>query len=85
MYYDPEKGVIGNLEDCLKRNQQNSNRICKEQVERSCADTENLEALEEALAGADEAAIALYEAQEAQEAISAQQDEALMELYEMKY
>ena len=49
MYYDPEKGVIGNLEDCLKRNQQNSNRICKEQVERSCADTENREAVEQSL------------------------------------
>ena len=41
--------------------------------------------LEEQLVQADETAIALYEAQEAQEAINAQQDEALMELYEMKY
>ena len=41
--------------------------------------------LEEQLAQSDETAIALYEAQEAQEAINAQQDEALMELYEMKY
>ena len=41
--------------------------------------------LEEQLVQADETAIALYEAQEAQETINAQQDEALMELYEMKY
>ena len=41
--------------------------------------------LEEQLAQSDETAIALYEAQEAQETINAQQDEALMELYEMKY
>ena len=41
--------------------------------------------LEEQLVQADETAIALYEAQETQETINAQQDEALMELYEMKY
>ena len=41
--------------------------------------------LEEQLVQADETAIALYEAQEKQEVINAQQDEALMELYEMKY
>ena len=39
--------------------------------------------LEEQLAQSDETAINLYEAQEAQEAINAQQDEALMEIYEM--
>ena len=39
--------------------------------------------LEEQLIQADETAIALYEAQEAQEVINAQQDEALMEIYEM--
>ena len=39
--------------------------------------------LEEQLAQSDETAIALYEAQEAQEVINAQQDEALMEIYEM--
>lgn len=41
--------------------------------------------LEEQLIQADETAIDLYEAQEKQEVINAQQDEALMELYEMKY
>ena len=39
--------------------------------------------LEEQLAQSDETAIALYEAQEAHEVINAQQDEALMEIYEM--
>ena len=38
--------------------------------------------LEEQLAQSDETAIALYEAQEAQEVINSQQDEALMEIYE---
>ena len=39
--------------------------------------------LEEQLVQADETAISLYEAQEKQEVINAQQDEALMEIYEM--
>lgn len=39
--------------------------------------------LEEQIIQADETAITLYEAQEKQESINAQQDEALMELYEM--
>ena len=39
--------------------------------------------LEEQLAQSDETAIALYEAKEEQEVINAQQDEALMEIYEM--
>ena len=46
---------------------------------------ERIATLEEQLVQADETSIALYEAQEAQETINAQQDEALMELYEMKY
>lgn len=39
--------------------------------------------LEEQIIQSDETAITLYEAQEAQESINAQQDEALMEIYEM--
>ena len=46
---------------------------------------ERIATLKEQLVQADETSIALYEAQEAQETINAQQDEALMELYEMKY
>ena len=44
---------------------------------------ERIANLEEQLAQSDETAITLYEAQEAQEVINAQQDEALMEIYEM--
>lgn len=44
---------------------------------------ESVTALEEALAQTDETAIALYEAQEEQEAINAAQDDALIEIYEM--
>ena len=44
---------------------------------------ERITILEEQLVQADETSIALYEAQEAQETINAQQDESLMELYEM--
>ena len=40
-------------------------------------------ATEEQLVQADETAIALYEAQEKQEEINAQQDDALLEIYEM--
>ena len=45
--------------------------------------SERVSILEEQLAQSDETAIALYEAHEEQEAINAQQDEALMEIYEM--
>lgn len=44
---------------------------------------ERVSDLEEQLVQADETAIALYESQQEQETINAQQDEALMEIYEM--
>ena len=44
---------------------------------------ERITILEEQLVQADETSIALYEAQEKQEVINAQQDEALVEIYEM--
>ncbi len=40
-------------------------------------------ALEESLAQTDETAIALFESQAAQESINAQQDDALLDIYEM--
>lgn len=83
MFFKPHLGLLGNIEESLKRNQQTSNRIFNEENNRAAADTENREALEQALEGADETAISLYETQEAQESINAQQDEALMEIYEM--
>ena len=44
---------------------------------------DRLEALEEALAQTDETAIALFEIQAEQESINAQQDDALLDIYEM--
>ena len=44
---------------------------------------DRLGALEEALAQTDETAIALFESQAAQESINAQQDDALLDMYEM--
>ena len=85
MNYKPELGMIGNIKLLFNERNSTNNKVFNEANARQTADTENREALEEALAGADETAISLYEAQEAQEVINAQQDEALMELYEMKY
>ena len=44
---------------------------------------DRLEALEEALAQTDETAIALFESQTGQESINAQQDDALLDIYDM--
>ena len=45
--------------------------------------TERVTSLEEQLATADETAISLYEAQQKQDEINAQQDDALLEIYEL--
>ncbi len=45
--------------------------------------SERVTELEEQLATADETAISLYEAKQEQETINAQQDDALLEIYEM--
>ena len=76
MNYKPELGVIGNIKLLFTERNSTNNKVFNEVNDRKAADTENREALEET-------AIALYEAQEAQEVINAQQDEALMEIYEM--
>ena len=83
MTYRNELGMIGNIKLLFAERNSTNNKVFNESNARQAADTENREALEEALAGADETSIALYEAQEAQETINAQQDEALMEIYEM--
>ena len=83
MNYKPELGMIGNIKLLFTERNHTNNKVFNETSERKTADTENREALEQALEGADETAISLYEEQEAQEAINAQQDEALMEIYEM--
>ena len=49
MFFKPNLGMQGNIEEALKRNQQTSNRIFNEVNERQTADTENREAVEQAL------------------------------------
>ena len=49
MFFKPNLGMQGNIEEALKRNQQTSNRIFNETNDRTAADTENREAVEQAL------------------------------------
>lgn len=49
MFFIPYLGMQGNIEEALKRNQQTSNRIFNEVNDRQAADTENREAVEQAL------------------------------------
>ena len=49
MFFKPKLGMQGNIEEALKRNQQTSNRIFNETNDRQTADTENREAVEQAL------------------------------------
>ena len=49
MFFKPNLGMQGNIEEALKRNQQTSNRIFNETSDRQTADTENREALEQSL------------------------------------
>lgn len=49
MFFKPNLGMQGNIEEALKRNQQTSNRIFNEVNDRKAADTENREALEQSL------------------------------------
>ena len=49
MFFKPHLGMQGNIEEALKRNQQTSNRIFNESNDRQTADTENREAVEQAL------------------------------------
>ena len=49
MFFKPRKGIQGNIEEALKQNQQNSNRIFNETNDRQASDTENREAVEQAL------------------------------------
>ena len=48
-FFKPKLGMQGNIEEALKRNQQTSNRIFNETNDRERADTENREAVEQAL------------------------------------
>ena len=49
MFFKPSLGMQGNIEEALKRNQQTSNCIFNEVNDRQTADTENREAVEQAL------------------------------------
>lgn len=49
MFFKPKLGMQGNIEEALKRNQQTSNHIFNETNDRQIADTENREAVEQAL------------------------------------
>lgn len=49
MFFKPHLGMQGNIEEALKRNQQTSNCIFNETNDRQAADTENREAVEQAL------------------------------------
>ena len=49
MFFKPNLGMHGNIEEALKRNQQTSNRIFNETNDRAVADTENREAVEQSL------------------------------------
>ena len=48
-YFNPSKGMQGNIEEALKRNQQTSNRVFNETSDRQTADTENREAVEQSM------------------------------------
>ena len=48
-FFKPNLGIQGNIEEALKRNQQTSNRIFNEVNDRTAADTENREAVEQSL------------------------------------
>ena len=49
MFFKPNLGMQGNIEETLKRNQQTSNRVFNETNDRQTADTENREAVEQSL------------------------------------
>ena len=49
MFFNPKKGMQGNIEESLKSNQQTSNHILNETNDRARADTENREAVEQSL------------------------------------
>ena len=49
MFFKPNLGMQGNIEEALKRNQQTNNRIFNETNDRQTADTENREVVEQAI------------------------------------
>ena len=49
MFFIPSKGMQGNIEEALKRNQHNRDNLVKETNDRQTSDTENREAVEQAI------------------------------------
>ena len=49
MFFNSSLGMQGNIEEALKRNQHTNNRIFNETNDRQAADTENREAVEQAI------------------------------------
>ena len=49
MFFKPNLGMQGNIEEALKRNQQTSNLVFNETNDRQTADTDNREAVEQSL------------------------------------
>ena len=49
MFFKPNLGMQGNIEEALKRNQQTSNLVFNETNDRQAADMENREAVEQSL------------------------------------
>ena len=72
MRYKPELGFFGNLERAFSELTKTSNKVFNLRSE-----------VEQTLAETDEMAIDLFEANLAQSAINAEQDEAIIEIYEM--
>ena len=76
MRYKPELGFFGNLERTFTELTKTNNKVYNNKSEVD-------QALAENLAETDEMAIELFEANLAQSAINAEQDEAIIEIYEM--
>ena len=49
VFFNPNLGMQGNIEEALKRNQQTSNLVFNETNDRQAADMENREAVEQSL------------------------------------
>lgn len=75
MRYKPELGLFGNIERAFKELNKTNNNIFNNKSKLDGKMAQNL-------AEADEIAINLYEASLAQEAINAEQDEAIIEIFE---
>lgn len=79
MKYDPKLGMWGNVDKALKAVTEANRKI----FNTDSRVASNEEAMKTQLAESDEIAIELYEANLVQESVNAEQDEAIIEIYEM--